>query len=210
MTPKKIQISDLANLENSLITILARYKNERNRFGIFYRDPESAKLIQLFSDEFAKAFKALVADQGVGRATGALVGKARTRIAADHWNSDTIERSIHDKNSIYRGIARIISKEDGIPVFIGSTSIVGNLSPALGYFLRGNPTKIRCHLAKHNLIQKNILWKIEEGKPLDSLDHLAACYCAGEGFKSDNRLDSIRRRMDKLTFSASGYGQKLA
>jgi len=208
MNPKKIQISDLANLENSLITILARYKNERNRFGIVYRDPESAQLIQLFSDAFALAFKALVADQSVGRVTGAIVGKARTRTPADHWNSDTIERSIHDKNSIYRGITRIISKEDGIPVFIGSTSTVGNLSPALGYFLRGNPIKIRRHLDQHNLIQKNILWKIEEGRPLDSLDHLATCYCAGEGFKSDNRLDTIRRRMDKLTFSASDHCQE--
>lgn len=207
MKPKKIQITDLANLDNSLITILARFKNDPNRFGIFYRDSESTKLIQLLSDEFAQAFKALVSDQGAGRATGAIVGKARARISTDLWNSDTIERSTHDKNSIYRGIVRIIDKEDGIPVFIRSTSTIGNIAPALGYFLKGNPTKIRTHLAKHILVQKNILWKIEEGKPQDRLDHLSACYCAGEGFKSDNRLDTIRRRMDKLTYSASGYGQ---
>jgi len=209
MKLKKIQILDLANLENSLITILARYKKDRNRFGIFYRDPESAKLIQLFSNEFSQAFKALVSDLGAGRATGTIVGRARTRTPADVWHSDTIERSRDDKNSIYRGIARIITKEDGIPVFIGSTAIIGNIAPAMGYFLRGNPTKIRSSLNKHNLIQKTILWKIQEGKPQDSLDHLTSYYCAGEGFKSDNRLNAICRRMDKLTLSANEYGDGL-
>lgn len=44
--------------------------------------------------------------------------------------------------------------------------MVGNISPALGDVLKGNPTKIRCHLAKDDLIQKNIPGKIEEGKPV--------------------------------------------
>jgi len=121
MDTKLLKISDLVEINNSLITILAKYRSDSSKFGIIYRDPESLKLIQLFSNEFALAFKKLVADFEVGLTTGAIVGMARTRTPADKWFSDTIERSMHDKNSIHQGILRIINQEDGIPVFIQST-----------------------------------------------------------------------------------------
>jgi|GEM_PF-1637099 len=199
MDTKLLKISDLVEINNSLITILAKYRSDSSKFGIIYRDPESLKLIQLFSNEFALAFKKLVADFEVGLTTGAIVGMARTRTPADKWFSDTIERSMHDKNSIHQGILRIINQEDGIPVFIQSTSTVGNVSPALAYLYRGNPVEIKKNLDRYKLIQKNILLKILEGKPSGPHPSPGATYCAGEGFKAESRYNAISRRLEGLT-----------
>lgn len=199
MNPKLLKISDLVEVDNSLITILAKYRSDSSRFGIIYRDPESLKLIQLFSSEFALAYKRLVANFEAGLATGAIVGMARTRTPADKWFSDTIERSMQDKNSIHQGILRIINQEDGIPVFIQSTSTVGNISPALAYLRRGNPVEIRKNLDRYKLIQKNILLKILEGKPLGPHPALDATCCASEGFMAESRNTVISRRLEGLT-----------
>lgn len=209
MNSKLLKISDLVEINNSLITVLAKYRSDSSRFGIIYRDPESLKLVQLFSNEFALAFKRLVTNFEVGLTTGAIVGMARTRTPADKWLSDTIERSMHDKNSIHQGILRIINQEDGIPVFIQSTSTVGNVSPALAYLHRGNPVEIKKNLDRYKLIQKNILMKILEGKPLGPHSRLDAAYCSGEGFKAENRHDVITRRLEGLTLPSDDSDRPL-
>lgn len=194
-----MKISDIVNIENSFITLLARYKGRADAHLIVYKDPVKNMPIQLFSDEFAYMFKMLVSDFRIGFATGAIVGLARERTPADIWRSDTIERSMQDKNSMYQGILRIVTEEDGIPVFVQATSTVGNIAPALGYLHRGNPLAIHKALERYNLIQKSIVARILEGKPeYVHQDTLIAAPSVGDGFKAENRLNSIRKKMDSL------------
>ena len=186
---------------NSYITILAKLKNETNGYGIVFHDPIQNKIIQLLDKNFAFLYKQIVSDFALGFATGSIVGLARERTPADQWHSDTIERNVHDKNSLHQGILRIVDKEDGIPVYINSIKIVGNISPALAYSLKGNPTEIQTILNKYKLIQKHIMGKISEGKPEVNPEALLRTYCAGEGFKSESRLHSINRALSNLTAS---------
>ena len=202
MEPHTITIADILRIDNSFITLLARFKNDLNKYGIIYMHPGGKKPIQLFNPEFAFLYKNLVSDFQVGFTTGAIVGLARERTPADVWRSDTIERSLQDKNSIYRGILRIIDEEDGIPVFMQSTRAIGNIAPALAYFHRGNPLEIQKVLDQYNVIQKSIVAKIQEGKPRQPKDVVIAADLVGDCLKSDNRANSIRRALDALTLSS--------
>jgi len=199
MNGKLLTISDIQNVGNSYISILARYKKEKSKNLIVYNDPVENKIIQLYDIDFANLYKQLVFNFNIGFTIGAIVGIVRERTPADEWHSDTIERSMYDKNSMHQGILRIINKEDGIPVFIASTQTIGNIAPALAYLQKGNPVEIRKALNKYNLVQKNIMAKILEGKPSQNLEKLVATYSAGEGFKSESRLSSISRALEKLT-----------
>jgi len=204
MEPHGIKIADILKIDNSFVTLLARFKNEfnNNKYGIVYMHPGDKKPIQLFTPEFAYMYKTLVSNFHVGFTTGAIVGLARERTPADAWRSDTLVRSLRDKNSIYQGILRIINEEDGIPVFMRSTSVVGNIAPALGYLHRGNPLEIQKALDRYNFIQKSIVDKIEEGKPRQTKkDILIGADLVGDGLKSDNRARSISRALDSLTLS---------
>jgi len=199
-----IKIADILKIENSFITLLARFKHDLNRYGIVYMHPGDKKPIQLFSPEFALRYKTLVSDFRVGFTTGAIVGLARERTPADIWRSDTIERNLEDKNSLYRGILRIIDEEDGIPVFMNSTRAIGNIAPALAYMHRGNPLEIQRALDRYNFIQKSIVSKIQEGKPPQANDMLITADLVGDGLKSANRANSISRALDALTLSSEG------
>lgn len=205
MDDKLLKISSISKIENSYITILAKYKNDISKYGIVYTDPVENKLIQLFNDKFAFLYKNLVSDFTLGLTVGAIVGLARERTPADQWYSDTIERSYEDKNSMHQGILRIINKEDGIPVFIKSTQVIGNIAPALAYFFRGNPVEVRQALTRYNLIQKTIMAKILEGKPPIQYEppmnygRLAASYCPGDGYKATNRQSAISAALNNLT-----------
>jgi hypothetical protein len=201
MGPRELKIADILKVENSFITLLARHKSDVNKYGIVYRYPGEEKSVQLFSPEFAFLYKRLVSDFQVGFTTGAIVGLARERTPADVWRSDTIERSIKDKNSIYRGILRIIDEEDGIPVFMHSTCTIGNIAPALAYFQRGNPLEIQRALDRYNVIQKSIVAKILAGKPRKPKEVLVAADLVGDGLKSDSRARAISRALDALNFS---------
>jgi len=201
MNTNPVKINDIVNIYNSYITILAKLKNEANGYGIVFHDPIQNKIIQLLDKNFAFLYKQIVSDFALGFATGSIVGLARERTPADQWHSDTIERNVHDKNSLHQGILRIVDKEDGIPVYINSIKIVGNISPALAYSLKGNPTEIQTILNKYKLIQKHIMEKISEGKPEVNPEALLRTYCAGEGFKSESRLHSINRALSNLTAS---------
>lgn len=208
MESARIKISDILNIENSYITLLARFRNGVNAYGIVYMPPGSNKPVQLFSSEFAFLYTTLVADFRIGFTTGAIVGLARERTPADLWRSDTLERGVRDQNSIYRGILRIIDEEDGIPVFIPSISIVGNIAPALAYFHRGNPLEIQRTLDRYNSIQKSIVAKIVEGKPRPSGDVPRPFDLTGESLKTINRTKSIARALDALTPSPGAEGHK--
>jgi hypothetical protein len=135
--------------------------------------------------------------------TGAIVGLARERTPADFWHSDTLERNLTDKNSLHQGIRRIIEQEDGIPVFINSINIIGNISPALAYCLKGNPTEIQRILNKYHRIQKQIINEITKGRPMPSERPVVSVYSTGEGYKTENRLHALRTRLDSLTTSSS-------
>lgn len=200
-----LKISDITNIENSYIAILAKFNNDISKYGIIYNDPVEKKRIQLFNSTFATLYKQLVANFHFGFTIGAIVGLARERTPADQWQSDTIERSLHDKNSIHQGILRIITKEDGIPVFINSTRSVGNIAPALAYLHKGNPVEIRKALNKYNLVQANMMAKILEGKPACTNENLIASYSAGEGYKSAHRHKTISKVLDNLTLSEDPY-----
>ncbi len=133
MSNKLLTISDIRNIKNSYISILARFKNDISKHVIVYNDHVDEKIIQLFDNDFANLYKQLILDFELGFTIGAIVGIARERTPADKWHSDTIERSMQDKNSMHQGILRIINKEDGIPVYIQSTQTIGNIAPALAY-----------------------------------------------------------------------------
>ncbi|MDR2551017.1 MAG: hypothetical protein LBD10_12545 [Desulfobulbus sp.] len=191
MESTKIRIADILQLDNSFITLFARLGKNSNRYGIVYMPPGSTRPMQLFSSEFAFHYKNLASDFQAGFTAGAIVGLARERTPADKWRSDTLERSMQDKNSIYRGILRIIVEEDGIPVFMNSTSIIGNIAPALAYFHRGNPVKIQQSLDRYNDIQKSIVAQITAGRPL-------APELRSESRKTINRVRSINKAFDTL------------
>jgi hypothetical protein len=141
----------------------------------------------------------LVSNFHAGFTTGAIVGLARERIPSDAWrHSDTIERSLEDKNSIHQGILRIINEEDGIPVFMNSTQVIGNIAPALAYLHRGTPLEIQQALDRCNFIQKSIVAKILEGKPRPPQDVLVNASLVGDGLKSDNRAQSLLRALNAL------------
>ena len=202
MSNKLLTISDIRNIKNSYISILARFKNDISKHVIVYNDHIDEKLIQLYDNDFANLYTQLILDFELGFTIGAIVGIARERTPADKWHSDTIERSMQDKNSMHQGILRIINKEDGIPVYIPSTQTIGNIAPALAYHQRGNPIEIRKALNKYNFVQKQIMAKILEGKPSEPIGWSTRMYSAGEGFKSENRLISINRALEKsLTHS---------
>lgn len=203
MKPQGIKIPDIIRIENSFTTLLVQAKADPSKYGIVYMYPGGHKFVQLFNSEFAFGYKKLISDFRIGFTTGAIVGLARARTPADAWQSDTIERSLKDKNSIHQGILRIIKEEDGIPVFIKSTSIIGNIAPALGYLNGGNPLEIKQALERYNYIQKSIVSKIEEGKPRQHKNVLITAHnAAGDGFKSDSRADAISRALDSMTISS--------
>jgi len=201
MNANLIKLDDIVNVYNSYITIFVRLKNEANGYGIVFHDPIQNKIIQLLDKNFAFLFRQIVSDFSIGSTTGSIVGLARERTPADQWHSDTIERNAHDKNSLHQGILRIVNQEDGIPVYINSIKIIGNISPALAYSLKGNPTEIQAILNRYSLIQKRIAEKIAAGKPDRSPESLTRSYCAGDGFKSESRLNSLNRALNDLSVS---------
>ena len=204
MTPCLVKINDILNIYNSYITLLAQLKKNSGNFGIVFHDPKEKRIVQLFDSSFAQVFREIVTDFPLGMTTGSIVGLARERTPADIWHSDTIERNIADKNSLHQGIRRIVEKEDGIPVYVNSIKIIGNISPALAYALRGNPTEIRQLLQQYNRIQKSILNEIGKGKPEQRIASARKSYSAGEGYKSENRLLSIQARLDALVPPSEG------
>lgn len=204
MEPQGIKIADILKIENSFITLLARFKSDLNKLGIVYLHPGDKKPMQLFSPEFAALYTTLVSDFHVGFTTGAIVGLARESTPADAWKSDTIERNFQDKNSLHQGILRIINEEDGIPVFMHRTCAIGNIAPALGYLFRGNHQEVQKALDRYNCIQKSIVAKILEGKPSQPSDLLINASMVGDGLKSDRRASAISKALDSLTLS-SGY-----
>ncbi len=200
MNPNLIKIDDILNIYNSYITLLAQLKKDSGNFGIVFHDPEKQRIVQLFDSSFTHIFREIVSDFNIGMTTGSIVGLARERTPADIWFSDTIERTFSDKNSLHQGIRRIVEQEDGIPVFVNSVKVIGNISPALAYSLKGNPIEIQQLLQKFNRIQKHIINEISKGKPQLNQAALKS-YSAGEGYKSENRLQTIRTRLDALTIS---------
>nr|WP_321468433.1 hypothetical protein [uncultured Desulfobulbus sp.] len=204
MNPGLVKINDIVNIYNSYITLLAQLKRDTGNFGIVFHDPQEKRIVQLFDSSFAQVFREIVTDFNVGMTTGSIVGLARERTPADIWFSDTIERTFNDKNSLHQGIRRIVEQEDGIPVFVNSVKVIGNISPALAYALKGNPIEIQQLLQKYNRIQKLILNEIGKGKPLLNQATAIKSYSAGEGYKSENRLHTIRSRLDALTLSPKG------
>lgn len=201
MNPSLVKINDILNIYNSYITLFAQLKKNTENYGFVFHDPAENRIIQLFDSAFAQAFREIVADFTLGMATGSIVGLARKRTPADLWHSDTIERNHSDKNSLHQGIRRIIEQEDGIPVYINSIKIIGNISPALAYAVKGNPREIQELLRQCNRIQKHIIREIDKGKPRQSSPALLKTYSAGEGYKAENRLNTIRARLDALTLS---------
>jgi len=169
-----IKILDISSIDNSYMPFLVRLKSDINRYAIVYHDHTINKLIQLYDSYFSNIYKQLAFDFNAGVTIGAIVGLAKERTPDEKWHSDTIARSDFDKNSIHQGILRIIKQEDGIPVFIAQTKIVGNIAPALAYCLKGNHVDICNALNKHNFVQKNIVAKILEGKPTPP--DAATCY----------------------------------
>lgn len=196
MQPQGIKIRDILTIESSCITLLARFRGDEHRYGIVYMPPGTTKPVQVFPSTFASLFHTLVSDFEIGFTTGAIVGLARERNPADAWRSDTIERSIQDKNSIYRGILRIVNEEDGIPVFMQATKAIGNIAPALAYFHRGNSLEIQQTLDRYNGIQKSIVSKVQERKPrMTGNDTLIGSRLGNDGFKLDNRASAINRAL---------------
>ena len=167
---------------------------------------QTNKIIKIFNSAFASLYKDITSNFKLGFSIGAIVGLLRERTPEDKWRSDTIERSSYDKNSIYEGILRIINKEDGIPVFINSSQTIGNVAPALAY-LHSSRNSVQIHktLNVYNFVQKNIIEKILKGKPQQDDDNIIGSYCAGDGFKSENRKRSISGAMDKINLSNESY-----
>jgi len=201
MNPNLVKIGDIVNIYNSYITLLAKLDKGSDNFAIVFHDPTQKRIIQLFDSRFSLIFREIVSDFSLGMTTGSIVGLARKRTPEDIWYSDTIERNYSDKNSLHQGIRRIIEKEDGLPVFVNSVKIIGNIAPALSYTLKGTPTEIQQILHKHNRIQKYIINEISKGKPQFNQAERNALHSIGDGYKSDNRLNSIRSRLDALTLS---------
>lgn len=194
-----VKIGDILNVYNSYITLFAQLKKDSGHYGIVFHDPVEKRIVQLFDHQFAALFWEIISDFSVGMTTGSIVGLARERTPADIWHSDTLERNLQDKNSLHQGIRRIVEQEDGIPVFVNSIHIIGNLAPALAYGLKGNATHIQGILQQYAVIQRHILREISKGKPPPVYNELIRSYSAGEGYKSENRLRSIRARLDALT-----------
>lgn len=201
MNQGPVKINDILNIHNSYTTLFAQLKQDPGAYGIVYHDPVEKRILQLFDSAFAQVFREIVTDFTVGMTTGSIVGLARERTPADLWHSDTLERSFADKNSLHQGIRRIIEQEDGIPVYVNSIKIIGNISPALAYCLKGNPTEIQRLLQKYHTIQKHIMKEIGKGRPQHAPATAVKSYSAGEGYKSENRLHTIRARLDALTIS---------
>nr|WP_320012957.1 hypothetical protein [uncultured Desulfobulbus sp.] len=199
LTSNLVKINDIINVYNSYITLLAQLKKDSGNLAIVFHDPGQKRIVQLLDGHFAQNFREIVSNFSLGMTTGSIVGLARERTPADIWHSDTIERNYADKNSLHQGIRRIVEKEDGIPVFVHSIKIVGNISPALAYTLKGSPIEIRQMLQRYNSIQKQILEQISKGRPEVTGTRQEKSYSAGEGYKSENRLHSIRNRLDALT-----------
>lgn len=201
MNSNLVKINDIVNIYNSYTTLFAKVKKDSGNFGIVFHDPVEKRIVQLFDASFAGLFREVITDFPLGMATGSIVGLARQRTPADLWYSDTIERDPHDKNSLHQGILRIVEKEDGIPVYMNSIRVIGNISPALAYALKGNPVKIQQILRQYNRIQKHILHEIGKGKPRHNSTAISRSYSAGEGYKAESRLNAIRARLDALSFS---------
>ncbi|MDD2463781.1 MAG: hypothetical protein PHI97_07255 [Desulfobulbus sp.] len=201
MKQNLVKINDIINIYNSYITLLAQFKRDSGSYGIVFHDPSKNRIVQLFDSTFAQVFRETITNFPLGMTTGSIVGLARERTPADIWHSDTIERNISDKNSLHQGIRRIVEKEDGIPVYINSIKVIGNISPALAYALKGNPTEIHQLLQKYNQIQRHILKEISKGKPQQHATTTLKSYSAGEGYKSENRLHTLRARLGALTIS---------
>lgn len=201
MNKKFLKINDIVNVYNSYITLLAQLKKNSGKYGIVFHDPAEQRIVQLFDSAFAQVFREIITNFSVGMTTGSIVGLARERTPADIWHSDTIERNINDKNSLHQGIRRIVEQEDGIPVYVNSIKIIGNISPALAYSLKGSPTEIQQLLQQYNRIQKHILSEISKDKPQQQQAIAHKSYSAGEGYKSENRLHTIRTRLDAMTIS---------
>ena len=199
MTQGLVKIDDILNIYNSYITLFAQSKKDSGNYGIVFHDPVEKRIVQLFDHQFAILFREIITDFPLGMTTGSIVGLARERTPADQWHSDTLERNQQDKNSLHQGIRRIVEQEDGIPVFVNSIQVIGNIAPALAYCLKGNPTRIQNVLHKYAVIQRHILHEISKGKPQPTDNELIRSYSAGEGYKSENRLRSIQARLDALT-----------
>lgn len=193
-----VKIGDILNIYNSYVTLFAQLKKDSENYSIVFHDPVQKRIIQLFDHQFATLYREIVTDFTLGMTTGSIVGLARERTPADIWQSDTLERNMQDKNSLHQGIRRIVEQEDGIPVFVNSIHIIGNIAPALAYCLRGNSTQIHKILQKYTVIQRQILREISKGKPQPHHNELLRSYSAGEGYKSENRLRSIQARLDAL------------
>ena len=199
MLPQRMKIRDILSIDNSYTTLLGRVRGCKQRYAIVYKPPGEEKLVQLVSSAFAFHFHDLVSNFQIGFATGAIVGLVRERNPADGWQSDTIERGVQDKNSIYRGILRIIDEEDGIPIFMQSTKSIGNIAPALAYLHRGNPLEIQKVLNRFNTIQKSIVAKIQEGKPQQTCNDTQIGFgLVGDCLKADKRARAINRALEKL------------
>lgn len=204
-----VKIEDILNIYNSYIALFAQLKKGSGTFGIVFHDPVEKRIVQLFDHQFATLFREIVTDFSLGMTTGSIVGLARERTPADIWHSDTLERNLQDKNSLHQGIRRIVEQEDGIPVFVNSIHIIGNIAPALAYCLKGNQLKIHHILQKYALIQRHILREISKGKPPPVHEDLSRSYSAGEGYKSENRLRSIQACLDAMTeASKDNYGER--
>ncbi len=201
MNPSLVTINDIVNIHNSYTTLFAKLNRNPGNFGIVFHDPAEKRVVQLFDSSFAGIFREVITDFPLGMATGSIVGLARERTPADLWHSDTIERDHNDKNSLHQGIRRIVEQEDGIPVYMNSLRVIGNISPALAYSLKGNPVKIQQLLRKYNRIQKHILHEIGKGKPRHNSTAISRSYSAGEGYKAESRLQSIRARLNALSLS---------
>ena len=198
MTQGLVKIDDILNIYNSYITLFAQSKKDSGNYGIVFHDPVEKRIVQLFDHQFALLFREIITDFPLGMTTGSIVGLARERTPADHWHSDTLERNQQDKNSLHQGIRRIVEQEDGIPVFVNSIQVIGNIAPALAYCLRGTSIQIQGILHKYSAIQRHILHEISKGKPLPPHNELIRSYSAGEGYKSENRIRSIQARLDAL------------
>ena len=198
MNQRLVKIGDILNIYNSYVTLFAQLQKDSGNYSIVFHDPVEKKIIQLFDHQFATLYKEIVTDFTLGMTTGSIVGLARERTPADIWQSDTLERNMQDKNSLHQGIRRIVEQEDGIPVFVNSIQVIGNIAPALAYCLRGNSIQIQGVLQKYAVIQRQILREISKGKPQPKHNELIRSYSAGEGYKSENRLRSIQARLDAL------------
>jgi len=74
-----LAISDIKNIENSYISILAMHKNDKEKHTIVYWDTAEKKIIKLFDSDFGRLYHDLVFDFAIGYTVGAIVGLARER-----------------------------------------------------------------------------------------------------------------------------------